>query len=99
MEIQNHINVMSMQGILSRLSLNSVTNELCDKDLSDLILENQGNFHLEFSEMLNGNLYSDLILTGRGLAMGRALTRLVEASIGIKDIEVCLEQRTAETEN
>ena len=54
MEIQNQINIMNMNGIMTSLNHSSALTDLCEADATSLILANEGIGLQDFMEISNG---------------------------------------------
>ena len=54
MELQNQINIMNMNGIMTSLNHSSALTDLCEEDACTLILANEGIGLQDFMELANG---------------------------------------------
>ena len=82
------MNIMSMQGVLSKISDSSGLQEVSDQDICENLLEIEGIHLLDFSEIWNGknNLACSLKgRSGRGLTTGGIL-----ANMSLQNRVVCL---------
>ena len=83
------MNIMSMQGVLSKISDSSCLQEVSDQDICENLLEIEGIHLLDFSEIWNGK--NNLACSLKGRSIGRGLTtRGILANMSLQNQVVCL---------